>query len=700
MKYNSQNRTNIPTIEEMKEKYKIDLRIDAIEKNNLENINAQNGEGAFFNKFRRSNIEENLIKNDFKENTYYKKYKEYVNKELKTKEEQILNLENLIEYEKFFLKWERKVNYKSNNYNGYGSTSSTRYHVDYIEKLEEELDNILKNSEEAWQFYYKRQLLDDIEKQQKHKLVDVEYVLNAKKKVAESLNQGVPVYIVGHLGSGKTQLATEAAISFTVQNKIQSELEIQMEEWFLENQNADEKMAIEKFRELNAQRKNHYKNILEEGSGEEIEKLQPLFISGSHNITYEDMFIEKTLTLGHSFSKGSFSDYLDLIIDDFYIWMNEHKEKLDKMTEEEQLNLKIQIWKSFSDLLVAKNSAFGTEIKKVEKEILIAVTEGRTVIIDELNTIAMQNLIALNDILQRKAGSRAYITGVGPVLIKEGFGLIGTGNLSTQRVNYEGTNELNPAFKSRFMTIEYNYVNQNLIGALSEQENPEENELFRIIISRLTDKYGNIHLPGGIDTLEELFRFAKLCKVTQDVFMGKLKESGLDENSQVEDLELREAVLSIRNILNVLDNWNLGEEKDLSKALWDSFISTITYADDQNYILSQSVRFGFFKKSDGWNIVTKSEGDSTTTYEEIREYPYKYIRKNIETFSYFDLIKLLFGNEPKNTEISEELKQILKDNIEENLKINIDKYQELDEKLSHLEHSIDLLEYLEDFGEN
>lgn len=692
-------KTYIPTIEELREKYEIDLKIDAARENSLNN-EIENNEGSFFNTFRKSNSEKILIKNDLEENIYYKKYKNYLNKEIQNAEEKILNLENKIEYEKFFLRWERKVNSKNNNFNGYGSTPSTRYRVDNIKNLEEELNNILENSKEAWIFYNKRKLLEDIEKQKSHSLVDVPYVLKAKNKVIESLNQGVPVYIVGHLGSGKTQLATEAAISFTIQNKIQRELEIEMEEWFLENQSASEERAIEKFRELNRERKSYYKNILEEKNHEEIEKLKPLFISGSHNITYEDMFVEKTLTLGQSFSKGSFSNYLDLIIDDFYLWMDEHKDKLENMTEEEQLNLKIQIWKSFSDLLVAKNAAFGTEIKKIEKEILIAVKEGRTVIIDELNTIAMQNLIALNDILQRKAGTKAYITGVGPVFIKEGFGLIGTGNLSTEKVNYEGTNELNPAFKSRFMTIEYNYVNQNIMGNLKEQENPEENELFRIIISRLADNSGNISLPGGLDTLEELFRFAKLSKLTQNVFMGKLKDNLSDESIDTVDLELRESVLSIRNILNVLDNWNLGEEKDLSKALWDSFISTITYADDQNYILSQSVRFGFFKKSDGWNIITKSEGDSSTNYDEIREYPYEYIRKNIESFSYLDLIRYLFKKEPENNEISEELKKIFKDSIDENLNINIDKYKELDEKLSHLEHSLNLLEYLDDFGEN
>lgn len=78
----------------------------------------------------------------------------------------------------------------------------------------------------------------------------------------------------------------------------------------------------------------------------------------------------------------------------------------------------------------------------------------------------MQNLIALNDLLQRHVGQTAYITGVGPIEIKQGFGFIGTGNLSTDLIHYEGTNQLNPAFQSRFVTIEYNYVPQQLSGEL------------------------------------------------------------------------------------------------------------------------------------------------------------------------------------------------------------------------------------------
>ncbi|WP_343231627.1 hypothetical protein [Tissierella simiarum] len=690
----------IPTIEEMQSWYEDDLRKEALKSSEYENNRKIEEQGSFFKAFRKFEEKDDKIPPDSKKNNvYYEKYKAYVEEETANKGKKIQEIENLIEYEKFFLRWERRVNSESNNYGHYGSNSATRYRVDCIEKLEKELEIILENSPEAWEFYYKRQLIRDIETQHQQRLVTVPYVVKAKQKVIDSLNLGVPVYIVGHLGSGKTQLATEAALDFTIQNKIQSELENKMEDWFSANPNATEKDAIEKFREFNEERKLHYKNILINGSKEEIESLQPLFISGSHNLTYEDMFVEKTLSLERSFSKGSFVDYLNMIIGDFYEWMDEHRARLEQMTDEEQLQLKIQIWKSFSDLLVASNSAFGTEIKKTEREILIAVKEGRPVIVDELNTIAMQNLIALNDILQRHAGSTAYITGVGPVLIKPGFGFIGTGNLSTQMVNYEGTNELNPAFKSRFVTIEYNYVPQKIIGSLEDQEFPEKNELFRIIMARLADKNGNIHIPDSKRTLEELFRFSQLCKVTQNVFMGKWKDNEVQKDSGIDELELRESVLSIRNILHVLDNWNQGEEKDLSKALWDGFISSITYPDDQNYILSQAVRFGFFPISEGWEVETKGIGETTITYEEIRTRPYHYVRPSIETLSYLDVVHLIFGKGTQRKILPKELKEIFKDDIDDLTRIDAKKYQELDKQLSHLEHSNYLLEYLEYDGE-
>lgn len=601
----------------------------------------------------------------------------------------------MISYEKFFLEIERKRNQKYYNSNFYGSNEATRYRVDKINSYSKELREIINNSPDAWRYYYHRQLINDIQTGYNQDLVEVEYVVQAKRKIIESLKQSTPVYIIGHLGSGKTQIAREAAIEFTLENIIQEELENQMEKWFLKNQNASEDEAIEKFSELNRYIRNYYKNLLKEGNQSELEKIYPYFISGSYNLTYEDMFVEKTLSLEKTSSNETNLELIDEVVDQYFAWLKTHKNQLENIEPEKQEIIKSKVWDSISEIFIARNSIYGTVVKKIEREILLAVRNGRPVIIDELNTIAMQNLIGLNDILQSKFGAKAYVTGFGPVTIKKGFGLIGTGNLSTDLVSYEGTNELNPAFKSRFLTIEYNYVNQNTVGSLKNQTDSEKNELFRIMLVRLADNNGNLHLPTPTRSLEEIFRLAQLSKVSQEVFMGR-RISTEKERSYEDVPELKESVLSLRNVLRILDNWNLGEEKDLTLALWDGFISSITNPKDQAYILSQAVRFGFFKESEGWSINKANLGKVVIEYDEIRTRPYQYIRGEIETLSYLDLIKIIFGPVPERKELPDFLKAI--DNGEN--KISVEEYEQLDERLNQLEHSKYLIDYIIDMENN
>ncbi|MDU1583829.1 MAG: hypothetical protein E6864_08775, partial [Peptoniphilus harei] len=412
-----------------------------------------------------------------KDNQIIKKYEDYLKAERKKQKELIEELENLIDYENFFLEIERNYNKKNYKGNFYGSNSATRYRINKINEYRRKLKKIINSSPEAWEFYYHRKLLRDIETGYNKGLVEVKYVVDAKKKIISSLKQGTPVYIIGHLGSGKTQIAREAAIEFTLENIIQKELEESLEKWFLNNKNATEDEAIEKFRELKENKRNYYKNLLRNGSQEEMENLNPYFISGSYNLTYEDMFVEKTLSLEKASANESNLELIDEVVDQYFSWTKSHGKDLKEIDSKKQDLIKSKVWDSISDIFIARNTTYGTVVKKIEREILLAVKKGRPVIIDELNTIAMQNLIGLNDILQSKIGSRAYVTGIGPVKIQEGFGLIGTGNLSTESVSYEGTSELNPAFKSRFQTIEYNYVNQNTLGSLKNQSDNKKNEL-------------------------------------------------------------------------------------------------------------------------------------------------------------------------------------------------------------------------------
>ncbi|WP_054252724.1 AAA family ATPase [Neofamilia massiliensis] len=467
----NKNIDSIPSLREIQNLYEDALRKEAKATSDKSSTSL----GEFFKNFR---IEEDVDRS-FSENDLLKKYKDYLTLNKSYQKKAIEELENLIAYEKFFLTVERKENQNLYASNFYGSSFQTRARIERINEYNKNLKELITSSPDAWEFYYQRQLLRDIENSNSNNLVDISYVLEAKKKIIESLKAGTPVYLVGHLGSGKTQLAREAAMEFSIENIIQDDLELEMNKWFLKNQNISEAEAIEKFAQLNKEKRTYYKEALARGSEKDLEKIYPYFISGSYNLTYEDMFVEKTLSLEKANSKESDIDLVDKVVDQYLTWLRSHEKDFKNLPYEKENLIKSKLWDSISEIFIARNSTYGTVVKKIEKEILLAVKNGRTVIIDELNTIAMENLIGLNDILQSKVGSMAYVTGLGPVKIKKGFGLIGTGNLSTDSVSYEGTQDLNPAFKSRFLTIEYNYVNQSTLGSLKNQTNPEKNELFR-----------------------------------------------------------------------------------------------------------------------------------------------------------------------------------------------------------------------------
>lgn len=685
------NEKRIVLTDELREKYKENLREELYLKENKEEY--LKNEGEFFNKFRRKEKCENKLERDFpnSDDDVFDKYMEFIKLEEKEIEDKVNRINNLIDYERFFLNWERRLIAKYDKNKSYNSNSATRYRVDQIKRLEYEKSIILNSSSVAKDYYNKKIILSDIENQNNGKLINVDYVDEAKKKIKKALINGNPINIFGHLGSGKTAIATEAAVEYAVERKIQSYLELSMETWYIEHIDADFEEMIENFSSFNSYIKKYYKNILNNPLDTQWQELQPLFISGSHNLTYEDMFVEKTLKLENTFSVDSLENHLKTIAISFNNWILDHKNELKEMSDEEAINAKIEIWKSLSDILVAQNSSFGTEIKKIEKEILIALRQGRVVIIDELNAIAMSNLIALNDILQKKRGEYVYVTGVGAVKIEDGFAIIGTGNLSNSTVNYEGTNELNPAFKSRFINMEYNYLPQNLTGEYNNQSDLYENQLFRVIITRLLDLDGSLRIPYPQRSIDELFRFAQLSRLTQNVFMGKWRDSQ-DGERDIVDIELRESVLSIRNIMRVLDEWNLGEEKDFSKALWDAFISSITSPEDQNYILSQAIRFGFFNSSEGWNNELRYSWDYTLSFEDIRKEKYTYTRPKLEILSIIDVGELIYG---KYSGEDRKLMDYLDLNISSNEKnINADEYIEYDKKIRNLESSSEIIDYI------
>ena len=177
---NNLNNQAVPTSEEIESIYEDILRSEARsnEENDLKHL------GEFYKRFRKK---ENKREESKSENSIIKEYRTYLKKEENKQKKLIEELENLISYEKFFLELERKRNQKYYNSNFYGSNEATRYRVDKINSYSKELREIINNSPDAWRYYYHRQLINDIKTGYNQNLIEVSYVIEAKRKIKESL---------------------------------------------------------------------------------------------------------------------------------------------------------------------------------------------------------------------------------------------------------------------------------------------------------------------------------------------------------------------------------------------------------------------------------------------------------------------------------------------------------------------------------
>ncbi len=581
-------------------------------------------------------------------------------------------------WEAFLLEEERRRS-RDDSINGERrSTPQSRQHAARLQGLIRQKEAAAAQDPDVFYVLHEKELLQDLNDERDGKLVNVPYLQRARKQISDSLEAGIPVYLVGHLGSGKTQLAKESAEEQMYKRTLYHLLKEKMDAYDTAHPGAD-----------NEKKKAYFLSIHQECE-EKAQAVQdhPYFIAGSRHLSVEDMFTEKTLRLSHFVQDKTYQEQMNSLIQDYLGYVKKSESVLAGMNDTQKNEWLLAGWKTYTEMYVNENTGFGTIVDKIEKEVLLALKEGKPVIIDEINTIAMPNLIALNDILQHHAGQKAYITGVGTLKIQDGFALIGTGNLSTNTVSYEGTNVLNPAFQSRFTTIAYNYVPQNPEGGLDEQKHPEKNELFRLIIEHLCSGDGSLYLPDRKKSLDALFRLAQYAGMSQAVFEGR---STLSENGDVP--VLNEAVVSVRSLIHILDTWNYGEEMDLSMALWKGFLSSVTNQDDRNLLLALAGRYGFFTENEGWKVETRGRGEPGQTYEDIRLLPYEYEVMPLETLSREEVVYLLFGNGPERKQLPDCLKEIAEVDTDQ---MKVTTILDQDAALRNLEHSAALLDTLHD----
>jgi MoxR-like ATPase len=277
-----------------------------------------------------------------------------------------------------------------------------------------------------------------------------------------------------------------------------------------------------------------------------------------------------------------------------------------------------------------------------------AMEEGRIVIIDEINAIPHEVLISLNHILTRKVGDKINIQQDSgrEIEIKEGFGIIMTGNLNQGEEKYIDRQDMDPAFLSRLHKIEYDYLPQEKEGSLEDGAG-KKNELFQLILAEVMDKNGNMEIPG--DSTQKLWNLAKSARLFQNVFADKeidgayyFKEAGGRSSRYF----LQENVLSIRALENIISQWKAeGYEKELDYYVYNNFIKESTVASDRAYLYQiLKDQFGFFR-SGGWNTNPDYGSGGTINSFDIDVPKNKAARRKF--FGPREVVEFAFGQAPE-----------------------------------------------------
>lgn len=414
-----------------------------------------------------------------------------------------------------------------------------------LESVERSREELLASSPEAYIGLHLKELKGYKKDLKKGRIAETPYVKRQAEDITAHLRAGKPVFIYGHLGSGKTELAMHIAREYIGKKS--------------------------------------------------------LIISGSKNMSLAEIYGHQVLALD-KLNGEEVDVYAREVGRKYEEWLAENRAKIEALPLEEREAEKNRAHDRILETYLTKFRS-GTVSGFFLGPIYRAMQEGRPVIIDEVNAIPHEILISLNNILTRKVGEEVDVQQDSgrKVEVKEGFGVMMTGNLNQGQERYVDRQNMDPAFLDRIYEIEYDYLPQTVEGSLADEAGPE-NELFHLLLARSMDRTGNIEAPDN--TPSKLWNLAKAAKVTEEVFSGKEVHKAFyfqEAGGRPTRYLLKEAVLSLRGMDNVINQWQKdGYKYEIDYYLWKEFVSQSTVASDKAYLYQLfKDRFGFFT-SQGW----------------------------------------------------------------------------------------------------
>jgi MoxR-like ATPase len=425
-----------------------------------------------------------------------------------------------------------------------------------IDRLKSELEQQALTDPEAWYTYHTLKLRKLWNQNKEGNIMETPSLEKKAEKLADMLAMGNPVFIHGHLGSGKTELARYIS-----------------------------------------------KNVL--GKNYHI-------ISGSRHMSASEIYGSDVLTVNNERKEGKTIDVQ--AEEELNAWLNENEERLSKLSE----NQKEGEINRAQQRILSSLSQSATISDFVPGPIYRAMENGEPFIIDEINAIPHEILIGLNDLLTRKVGDKVKIQQDGgrEITVKEGFCVIMTGNLNNGDLNqYVDRKELDPAFVSRIHSEEHDYLPQATEGGL-EEASVNHDELFLLSTTLLLDRQANLKIPE--DSLKKLWNLSRAAKILQNVFANKQVESTYyydisGPTGRVKP-KLKTAVLSLRAIKNILESWQKDNyNKELDYYVYTYFVESITEPNDKAYVYQLLTKMAFFS-SDNWKRSNYGDGGQLSSF--------------------------------------------------------------------------------------
>ncbi len=182
--------------------------------------------------------------------------------------------------------------------------------------------------------------------------------------------------------------------------------------------------------------------------------------------------------------------------------------------------------------------------------LLRAMTEGRPLILDEINAMPAEFLKRLNRILQLRPGARLSVQEDAgrEIRIAPGFAILATANEQTPH-RYRGLDRLSAELVNRFGANGYRVHYPDT--EKSYEDFPAENTL--LALSAIVDEHGQ--LPEMLSP-EDVTRLARAAFISQQVFAGAHGAGFTDYVSTEREIDgrpgLDEAVLAPRTMVAVL----------------------------------------------------------------------------------------------------------------------------------------------------